>query len=86
MTKFGKSKKMDHPVSYSGLSGFDSFRIGIGHELKHEDLKIQCVLRHGRGSRSIKEPRWMKSKPEAEVTKTRLPDFGNRSIRFSQNR
>jgi hypothetical protein len=38
-------------------------------------LKIQNVLRHGKGLKSIKEPIWKKSKPEAEVTKIGLSDF-----------
>jgi hypothetical protein len=49
-------------------------------------LKIQDVLRHGKVLKSIKDPRWKKYKPEAEVTKIGLFDFGYQSIRFSQNR
>jgi rRNA maturation protein Nop10 len=37
MTKFGKSEKMDYPVSYSGTSDFGSFRVKLRKELK---LKI----------------------------------------------
>jgi hypothetical protein len=33
-------------------------------------LEIQDVLRHEKGLKSIKKPRWKKSKPEAEVAKT----------------
>jgi hypothetical protein len=33
--------------------------------------------------KGVKEPRWKKSKPKAEVAKTGLPDFGYQSIRFS---
>jgi hypothetical protein len=69
-------KKSGHPISYSGLSGFDSFRTGTRQELKLEDLKIQGVFRHGKGPRSIKEPRWRKSKPKADVAKTRTIRFG----------
>jgi hypothetical protein len=43
-------------------------------------------LRHGKGLKGIKEPRWKKSKPKAKVTKTKLSGFGYWSIRFSQNR
>jgi hypothetical protein len=39
---------------------------------KFEDLKIQGVLRHEKILKGIKEPRWKKSKPKAEVTKTGL--------------
>jgi hypothetical protein len=86
MTKFGMSRKPDYSVSYSGLSSFDSFqnRNRIGATL--EDLKIQEVLRHGEILKGAKEPRWRKSIPKAEVTKTVLFNFGYRSIWFSQNR
>jgi hypothetical protein len=47
-----------------------------------EDLKIQDVLRHEKGLKSIKEPIWKESKPEAEVAKIRLSSFEYRSIRF----
>jgi hypothetical protein len=32
-TKFGRSEKIDYPVYYSGLSGFDSFRVKLRKEL-----------------------------------------------------
>jgi hypothetical protein len=69
-------EKSDHPVSYSVLSSFDSFqnRNRIWATLK--DLKIQDILRYGKGIKNIKEPRWKKSKPEAEVAKTELCGFG----------
>jgi hypothetical protein len=38
-------------------------------------LKIQDVLRHEKGLKGVKEPRWKKSKPEAEVIKTGLPEY-----------
>jgi hypothetical protein len=41
MTKFGKSKKMDHPISYSRTSGFDRFRGGPRTRDKLKDFKIQ---------------------------------------------
>jgi hypothetical protein len=41
-----------------------------------KNLKIQGVLRHGKVLRSIKEPRWKKSEPEADAVKTRLFGFG----------
>jgi hypothetical protein len=45
-----------------------------------EDLKVQDVLRHGKGLKSIEESRWKKPKLEAKVTKTELSGFGYRSI------
>jgi hypothetical protein len=41
-----------------------------------EDLKMQEVLRHGKGLKSIKKPTWKKFKLEVEVTKTKLSNFG----------
>jgi hypothetical protein len=61
--------KPDHPISYSGLSGFRRFS-EQQHDMSYtEDLKIQDVLRHEKGLKGIKEPRWKKSKPEVEVAK-----------------
>jgi hypothetical protein len=40
-------------------------------------------LRHGKGLKSIKKPRWKKSKPKAEAAKIGLSGFGNQNIRFS---
>jgi hypothetical protein len=51
-----------------------------------EDLKIQGVLRHGKILKGIKEPRWKKSNPKAEVAKTGLSDFEYPSVQFLQNR
>jgi hypothetical protein len=53
---------------------------------KLEDLKSHGVLRHVKILKGIKEPRWKKSRPKAEVVKTELSDFGYQSSRFSQNR
>jgi hypothetical protein len=50
---------------------------------KLKDLKIQCVLRHENELRSIKEPRWKKSKPKAEAVKTGWSGFGFWGLRFS---
>jgi hypothetical protein len=75
-------EKPDYPISYFGTSGFVSFRIKHRKELT---LKIQD-LRHGKRLRSIKEPRWKKSKPKTETTKTRLSGLGYQSIRFFWNR
>jgi hypothetical protein len=81
-----RQEKLDHPVSYSELSGFDSFQNRNKEGAKLEDLKIQGVLRHGKILKGIKEPRWKKSKTKAKITKIKLSGFGYRSIRFSQNR
>jgi hypothetical protein len=76
MTKFGKSGK-------TGLFGllfrtirFWQFQGKTKERVKLKDLKIQCVLRHGKGLKGIKEPRWKKSKPKAEAAKTGLSGFG----------
>jgi hypothetical protein len=55
----------------------------MGKELKS---KIPGVLRHEKILKSIKESIWRKSKPKAEVAKIGVSGFGNRSVRFSQNR
>jgi hypothetical protein len=79
-------EKPDHPVSCSGLSDFGSFQNRNREFAKLKDLKIQDVLRHEKILKGIKESRWKKSKAKAKVTKSRLSNFGYRSIRFSQNR
>jgi hypothetical protein len=68
-------KKLDHPISYSKLSGFGSFQNRNRTRATLEDLKIQEVLRHGKGLKSIKKPIWKKSNLEVEVAKTRMFDF-----------
>jgi hypothetical protein len=45
-------------------------------------LKIKGILRHGKGLKGIKEPRWNKSKPKAEAAKTILSSLGYRTIQF----
>jgi hypothetical protein len=79
-------KKLDHPVFDSGLSGSGSFQNRNREGPKLKDLKIQDILRHEKILKSEKEPIWRKSKPKAEVAKTKLPGFKNRSARFLQNR
>jgi hypothetical protein len=49
-------------------------------------LKIQGVLRHGKGLTNIKELRWKKSKPKAEAAKIAWSGFGFWRVQFSQNR
>jgi hypothetical protein len=48
-------EKLDHPVSYSILSGFGSFYIRNMEGVKLKDLKIQGVLWHGKILKGIKE-------------------------------
>jgi hypothetical protein len=48
-------EKLDHPVSYFRLSGFDSFYSKNMEGVKLKDLKIQGVLRHGKILKGIKE-------------------------------
>jgi hypothetical protein len=86
MTKFGKSEK-------TGLSSllfqnirFWQFQVKTKEGAKLEDLKIQRILRHEKGLRSNKEPRWKKSKSEAQAAKTRWSGFGFWRVRFSLNR
>jgi hypothetical protein len=75
-------KKPDYSVCYFRTSGFDSFRIKPNKELNPKILKIQGVLRHEKGLKGIKEPRWKKSKPKAEAVKTGLSGLGNWTIWF----
>jgi hypothetical protein len=64
-------KKLNHPVSYFGLSGFDSYTT----KPKELNMKIQRVLKHEKGLKGIKPPRWKKTKKEAKVTKNRTVLF-----------
>jgi hypothetical protein len=45
-------------------------------------LKIQVCLKHGKGNRSIKEPRQKKFKPGAKVIKTEPYDLQFQIIQF----
>jgi hypothetical protein len=67
-------EKLDYPVRYFGTSDFGSFSIKPRKEL---DLKIQGVLRHAKGLKSIKKLRWKKSKTKAKAAKIELFGFGN---------
>jgi hypothetical protein len=51
MTKFDKAEKSDHPISYSGLPSFGGFQNKNMEGAKLKDLKIQCVLRHGKNTK-----------------------------------
>jgi hypothetical protein len=86
MIKFDKSVK----IELSGLLfwniQFWQFQVQIKEGAKIKDLRIQGILRHGKGLRSIKELICKKSKPKAEAAKTEWSDFGFWRVRFSQNR
>jgi hypothetical protein len=45
-------------------------------------LKIQGVLRHGKGLTNIKELRWKKSKPKAELQKLDGPVLDSEGSSF----
>jgi hypothetical protein len=68
MTKFGRSKKTE-------TSGFGRFSGRSRTRAKLKDLKIQGILTHGIWLRSIKEPRWKKSKPKVEAAKIGYSSF-----------
>jgi hypothetical protein len=75
-------EKLDHPVSYSRVFGFSDFHNRDMEGAKLDDLKIQCVLRHEKKLKGIKEPRWKKSKPKTKAAKIGPSGFAYRSIRF----
>jgi hypothetical protein len=75
-------KKLDYPVSYSGLSGFDSFQNRNREGARPEDLKIKDVLRPGKISEGDKESMEMNSKPKVKVEKTERSSFGNWNVQF----
>jgi hypothetical protein len=75
MIKFDKSKK-------TGLSDFLfqnirfwQFQGKAKKGAKIKDLKISGVLKHGKILRSIKEPRWKKSKTKVMAAKTGVSNF-----------
>jgi hypothetical protein len=61
-------EKSNYSVFYSKTSSFGSFRV--------KPRKKLDILRHGKRLRSIKEPRWKKSKPKAKAVKTGLFGLG----------
>jgi hypothetical protein len=75
-------EKLDHPVSYSRVFGFGGFHNRDMEGAKLDDLKIQCVLRHEKKLKGIKEPRWKKSKPKTKAAKIGPSGFAYRSIWF----
>jgi hypothetical protein len=82
MTKFGESKKIGLSDLLFQNIQFRQFQSKIKEWARLEDLKVHCVLMHGKGLKCIKELRWKKSKSEAEAARTGLSGFGYRSIRF----
>jgi hypothetical protein len=75
-------KKLDYPVSYSRLSGFDSFQNRNREGARPEDLKIKDVLRPGKILEGDKESMEMNSKPKVKVEKTERSSFGNWNVQF----
>jgi hypothetical protein len=72
MTKFGKAEKTDFLFQ---IVQFWYIQVKIKEVTKLKDLKIQDVLRHAKGLRSIMEPRWKKFKPKAEAVNIGWSDF-----------
>jgi hypothetical protein len=77
MTKFGKSGKTRLSGSLFRNIRFWQFQYKTKEGIRLEDLKIQGVLRHAKGLKSIKKPRWKKSKTKAKAAKIELFGFGN---------
>jgi hypothetical protein len=70
MTKFGMAETTGCSDFLFRIVRFWQFQVKTKEGAKFEDLKIKGVLRHGKGLRNIKEPRWKKSKLKAKATKT----------------
>jgi hypothetical protein len=83
MIKFGKYEKTRLSGFLFRIIRFWQFQGKTKEGAKLEDLKIQGILRHGKGLKGIKEPRWKKSKPKAKAAKIGLSNFGYQSIQFS---
>jgi hypothetical protein len=84
MTKFGESKKIGLSDLLFQNIQFRQFQSKIKEGARLEDLKIQCVLKHGKGLKCIKEPRWKKSKSEAEAQEPDYPILDNGVSGFSR--
>jgi hypothetical protein len=74
--------KPDSPIWHFRDSGFDSSRVASRKEATQENLKIQVCLKHGKGNRSIKEPKQKRLEPKDEAVKTRPSGFEYRTIQF----
>jgi hypothetical protein len=71
-------KKSDGPVSDSGCSNFDSFRVKTEGKENTRKFYVQACLRHGKGESHIKEQTRKKLKLNVEVAKTGWSNFINR--------
>jgi hypothetical protein len=86
MTKFGKAEKPRYSGFLFRIVRFLQFWVKTKEKAKLKSLKIQDVLRYGKGLRNIKEPRCKKSKPKAEAAKPGWSSFLFRRVQFSHNR
>jgi hypothetical protein len=77
-------EKLDYPVSYSGLSGFDSFQNRNREGARLEALMIKDVLMSREILEGDKKPMEKYSKPKAHVARIERFGFGNRNIQFLQ--
>jgi hypothetical protein len=75
-------EKLDYLVSYSGLSGFNSFQNRNNEGARLKDLKVKDVLRVGKILQGDKEPMEKNSKPKSKVAKTGRSGFGNQTVHF----
>jgi hypothetical protein len=57
MTKFGKAEKIGCSGFLFWIVWFWQFQYKTKEGARLEDLKIQGILRHGKGLKSIREPR-----------------------------
>jgi hypothetical protein len=82
MIKFDEFGKTELSVFPFRTIWFWWFQDKIKEGAKFKDLKIQGVLRYEKGLKSVKKPRWKKSKPKDEAAKTGLSGFGFWSVQF----
>jgi hypothetical protein len=77
MTKFGKRGKTRLSSLPFWNIRFWQFQGKTKEGAKLKDLKIRCVLRHGKGLKGIKEPTWNKSKPKPQKLDCRfwIPEY-----------
>jgi hypothetical protein len=69
MTKFSSSEKIRPSDFRFRTIQFQQFQDKTKEGAKLKDLKIQDVLRHEKGLKSIKKPRWKKFKPKDKTAK-----------------
>jgi hypothetical protein len=75
MNKVDESRKTGLSRFWFWTIRFQQFQDKTKEGPKFKDLKIQSVLRHEKGLKSITKPRWKKSKPKVEATKNGVPGF-----------